>query len=142
MYEHSLKHGGEGGVAKVPRWTATAMRAMRKSRGVNVARLQQLGGVTFHHAGAFWFGVVAVTAGVIGHLPMYLMGRNTGYRLVGMPMDMPMKIGMAAIIFGLLASLYGPYPRSAETTARAASRIRIAALDDVRLNLTHVGLLV
>ena len=81
-----------------------------------MAGLQRLGGVTFHHAGAFWFGVVAVTAGVIAHIPMYLMGRNTGYRLVGMPMDMPMKIGMAAIIGGLIASLYGLYPRSAEAT--------------------------
>jgi MFS transporter, putative metabolite:H+ symporter len=106
-----------------------------------VARLQRLGGVTFHHAGAFWFGVVAVTAGVIAHIPMYLMGRNTGYRLVGMPMDMPMKIGMAAIIGGLIASLYGLYPRSAEATARTASRIRISALDDAPISLTHVGLM-
>lgn len=105
-----------------------------------MAKPRQLGGVTFHHAGIFWFGVIAVTAGVIGHLPMYLMGRNTGYRLVGMPMDMPMKFGMAAIIVGLAASLYGLYPRSAEKTARAASRIRIAALDDAPLNLTHLGL--
>jgi putative MFS transporter len=107
-----------------------------------VARLKQLGGVTFHHAGWFWFGVVAVTAGVIAHIPMYLMGRNTGYRLVGMPMDMPMKIGMAAIIGGLIASLYGLYPRSAEVTARTASRIRVSALDDAPISLTHVGLLV
>ena len=106
-----------------------------------MARLQRLGGVTFHHAGAFWFGVVAVTAGVIAHIPMYLMGKNTGYRLVGMPMDMPMKIGMAAIIGGLVASLYGLYPRSAEATARTASRIRISALDDAPISLTHVGLL-
>ena len=90
-----------------------------------MARLRRLGGVTFHHAGAFWFGVVAVTIGVIAHLPMYLMGRNIGYRLAGMPMDTPMTIGKAAIVVGLLASLYGLYPRSAEVTARAASRIRI-----------------
>ena len=47
-----------------------------------MAGLKRLGGVTFHHAGAFWFGVVAVTAGVIAHIPMYLMGENIGYRLV------------------------------------------------------------
>lgn len=106
-----------------------------------MTRVQRLGGVTFHNAVAFWFGAVAVTVGVIGHLPMYLMGRNIGYRLVGMPMDVPMKIGMVAIIAGLIASLYGLYPRSAEVTARAASRIRIAALDDAPLSLTHVTLL-
>ncbi len=64
--------------------------------------LKRLGGVTFHHAGAFWFGVVAVTAGVIAHIPMYMMGGNIGYRLAGMPMDTPMKIGMAAIVVGLV----------------------------------------
>lgn len=102
---------------------------------------RQLGGVTFHHAGAFWFGAVAVTAGVIAHLPMYLMGKNTGYRLVGMPMDTPMMIGMAAIIVGLVASLYGLYPRSAATSARLASQIRVSALDDAPISLAHVGLL-
>jgi len=106
-----------------------------------MSKLQRLGGVTFHNAWAFWFGVVAVTLGVIGHIPMYLMGRNTGYRLVGMPMDAPMMVGMVLIVVGLIASLYGLYPRSAEVTARAVSRIRVSALDDVRLSLTHVSLL-
>ena len=106
-----------------------------------MSKLSGLGGVNFHHAGVFWFGVVAVTAGVTAHIPMYLMGSITGYRLVGMPMDTPMMLGMAAIIVGLLASLYGLYPRGAEVTARAASRIRVNALDDAPLSLTHVGLL-
>jgi putative MFS transporter len=106
-----------------------------------MSKLQRLGGVTFHNAWAFWFGTVAVTIGVIAHIPMYLMGRDTGYRLVGMPMDMPMMIGMGLIVVGLAASLYGLYPRSAEATARAASRIRVSALDDARLSLTHVSLL-
>ena len=51
-----------------------------------------LGGVAFGHAGAFWFGVVSVTAGVLLHLPMYLMGASTHYRLVGMPMNLSMKL--------------------------------------------------
>jgi putative MFS transporter len=106
-----------------------------------MSKLQRLGGVTFHNAWAFWFGVVAVTLGVIWDIPMYLMGRNTGYRLVGMPTDAPMMVGMALIVVGLIASLYGLYPRSAEVTARAVSRIRVSALDDVRLSLTHVSLL-
>ena len=60
-------------------------------------RVAPLGGVRFHHAGAFWFGVVLVTAGVIAHIPMYLMGKDIGYRLAGMPMDTPMLIYMGAI---------------------------------------------
>ncbi len=90
----------------------------------------------------FWFGVIAVTSGVLLHLPMYVMGRAHGYRLAGMPMDAPMQFGMAAIIVGLAACLYGLYPRTAGTTARAASRIRVSALDDAPLTLAHAGLLV
>lgn len=100
-----------------------------------------LGGVAFHHPVAFWFGVLTVTAGVIAHIPMYLMGKDNGYKLVGMPMDMPMMIGMAAIIVGLVASLYGLYPRSVPMNAGMASKIRVSALDDAPLNITHVGLL-
>ena len=107
-----------------------------------MAGLKRLGGVTFHHAGAFWFGVVAVTGGVIGHFPMYLMGKNIGYRLVGMPMDMPMKVGMVAIVVGLIASLYGLYPRSAESTARSESpsrRIGNTSDDELWTDLSAVS---
>jgi putative MFS transporter len=99
-----------------------------------------LGGVMFHHPGAFWFGMLAVTAGVIAHIPMYLMGKDTGYRLVGMPMDMPMLFGMAAIVVGTAATLYGLYPSSAANTG-IASQIRVRALDDAPISSAHVGLL-
>ena len=99
------------------------------------------GGVTFGHAGAFWFGVVAVTAGVMLHLPMYLTSKSNGHRLAGMPVDTPMQIGMAAIIVGLITSLYGLFPRSAAATAARASRIRVSALDDAPLTWAHAGLL-
>lgn len=101
----------------------------------------KLGGVAFHHPLAFWFGVMAVTAGVIGHIPMYLMGKDNGYKLVGMPMDMPMMIGMVAIIAGLVASLYGLYPRSIAVNAGIISKIRVSALDEAPLSATHAGLL-
>ena len=103
---------------------------------------QTLGGVTFHHPGAFWFGVLAVTAGVILHIPMYLMGKPMGYRLVGMPMDPGMMFGMAAIVVGMVASFWGLYPRAAAASAAGVQRIRVRALDDARLNRTHVGLLI
>jgi MFS transporter, putative metabolite:H+ symporter len=100
-----------------------------------------LAGVKFHNAAAFWLGVLAVAAGVVAHLPMYLMGRDMGYRLAGMPMDTPMMLGMVAIIAGFATSLYGLYPRSAEAAAMQASHVRVRALDDARLSLTHVTLL-
>lgn len=99
------------------------------------------GEVKFHHPIAFWFGVIAVTAGVIAHIPMYLMGKDNGYKLVGMPMDMPMMIGMAAIIVGMIASLYGLYPKSIAMDMDKVSKIRVSTLDDAPLNLAHLGLI-
>jgi putative MFS transporter len=73
---------------------------------------------------------------------MYLAGRDVGYRLVGMPVDEPMIVGMVLIVVGLITSLYGLYPRSAEATAGLASRIQVRALDEVPIRAAHVGLLV
>ena len=105
-------------------------------------RTSGFGGVTFGHAGAFWVGVLLVTGGVVAHLPMYIMGRSMHYRLAGMPMELPMKIGMAAILVGLVVSLYGLIPRNASATAERVTRIRVSALDDAPLTAAHYGLLV
>jgi MFS transporter, putative metabolite:H+ symporter len=101
-----------------------------------------LGGVIFHNPGAFWFGAVATTVGVILHLPMYISARTMGYHLAGMPMDASMLIGMFLILVGFGSSLYGLYPPSAGLSARAASRISVRALDEARITKTHVALLV
>jgi len=42
---------------------------------------------------AFVVGVIAVTAGVLLHMPMFLMGRMTHFRLSGMPMGADMYGG-------------------------------------------------
>lgn len=102
---------------------------------------QRPGGVTFHHPLAFWTGALLVVGGVIAHLPMYFMGRNNGYRLAGMPMDRPMMVGMAAIVVGLAANLWGLFPRPGTVDTSRASRLRISTMDDAPLNLAHVGLL-
>jgi putative MFS transporter len=39
--------------------------------------MPSIGGVTFHHPKAFWFGAAATTAGVILHLPMYFGARKS-----------------------------------------------------------------
>jgi putative MFS transporter len=100
-----------------------------------------LGGVIFHHPGAFWFGVVATTVGVILHLPMYISSRTMGYHLSGMSMDAPMLIGMFLIIVGFATSFYGLYPPSTGTAAQAATRISVRALDDAKITKTHIALL-
>ncbi|HET7103956.1 MAG TPA: hypothetical protein VFI20_07695, partial [Terracidiphilus sp.] len=56
------------------------------------------------HAFAFWSGSVAVTVGVLLHIPMFLMGRYTHYRLAGMPMGTGMIIGMGLIVAGIGAT--------------------------------------
>ena len=101
-----------------------------------------MGGIAFPHPVAFWFGTLATTLGVVLHLPMYIGARDMGYRLVGMPMDPAMMVGMALILIGLVASLYGLYPRSAEATAGLVSQIRVRALDEAPIRAAHVGLLV
>jgi MFS transporter, putative metabolite:H+ symporter len=100
----------------------------------------RFGGVTFGHAAAFWLGVALVTGGVLAHLPMYMMGKDMGYRLVGMPMGMTMKLGMAAILVGLVVSVYGLLPRVPPANAALASKIRVSALDDAPLTRAHWGL--
>ena len=44
---------------------------------------------------AFGLGCVAVTIGVLLHLPMFWMGHNNGFVLAGMPMDPGMIFGMS-----------------------------------------------
>jgi len=100
------------------------------------------GGVIFHHAGAFWFGALATTVGVVLHLPMYIGARDMGYRLVGMPVDTSMIIGMFLIVLGLFATLYGLYPESAGASAGRVSQIRVKALDEAPIRASHIGLLV
>ncbi|MBM3202321.1 MFS transporter [Candidatus Woesearchaeota archaeon] len=113
----------------------------RKQNTEKTSKPATLGGVSFYHPFAFWLGVVLVTGGVAAHLPMYWMARDIGFKMVGMPMDDTMIAGMVAIVIGMIASLYGLYPRQGAEKASAAARIRISTMDDARLNMTHVSLL-
>ena len=90
---------------------------------------------------AFALGVVAVTAGVILHMPMFLMGRMTHYRLVGMPMGSGMYIGMALIVGGVIIAGYGLLPRNIKAQRLAGSDIVVAAPEDAQMSLAHWGLM-
>lgn len=86
------------------------------------------------HALAFWGGCVAVTIGVLLHLPMFLMGRAVHYNLAGMPMGTGMLIGMGLIIGGTAATAYGLLP------PRRGSGMRlneIAPPEDAPLTRAH-----
>jgi putative MFS transporter len=98
-------------------------------------------GITYHHPGAFWFGIAAVTLGVALHLPMYLNARDMNYQLVGMQVDGPMKLGMVLIVTGLSATLYGLFPRLSQVSKGYVARVRVRALDDAPIRPAHIGLL-
>ena len=70
---------------------------------------------------AFWFGSALVSAGVVLHLPMFWMARNTGYVLSGMPMDAGMLWGMALIVGGIVCAGYGLLPNRVTVTGSPAS---------------------
>lgn len=90
---------------------------------------------------AFVLGCLAVTAGVIAHLPMFAMARAMHYRLVGMPMDGLMWGGMALIVLGTLVAAYGLLPRDVEAQRAAAADITVAAPEDAPLGAAHWGLM-
>jgi len=94
------------------------------------------------HLWAFVVGCVAVTAGVVMHLPMFWMGRFNHFHLAEMPMDGGMAWGMALIVGGILVAGYGLLPRSALHHAHADELARIAAPEDARLGAAHWRLMV
>jgi putative MFS transporter len=96
---------------------------------------------TFGNRGAFWTGVIAVIAGVILHLPMYLDARDVHYHLAGMPLDTGMIVGMVLIVGGLAATVYGLIPRDHPGARASDVHIRVKALDEVPISGAHVALM-
>jgi len=86
---------------------------------------------------AFVLGCGAVVAGVLLHLPMFLMARDMNYRLVGMPMDSGMIVGMALIVLGVLAAGYGLLPRNLAAQRLASAGLVVSAPEDAALGPPH-----
>jgi len=86
---------------------------------------------------AFVLGVALVTAGVVLHMPMFLMGRAMHFRLAGMAMEPEMALGMAAIVGGLLVAAWGLLPRDIAAQRAVASEIVVAAPEDATLGPAH-----
>ncbi|MBU6248290.1 MAG: MFS transporter [Xanthomonadaceae bacterium] len=98
------------------------------------------GSIAFHHPLAFWFGSALLVAGVLLHLPMYLMAAPMHYRLAGMPMSDGMLLGMALIPLGLGLAGYGlAPPRPLDDGARHRHHVFHLA-DGVSLNRAHLTL--
>ncbi|MFD5407246.1 MFS transporter [Streptomyces griseorubiginosus] len=96
----------------------------------------------FEHPAAFWFGVLASATGVALHLPMYIGARHMHYMMSGMHPDAAMITGMALILVGLVAALYGVLPARGGEIKKSAQRIRVTAIDDAPIRGQHVALLV
>ncbi|MDI7775095.1 MFS transporter [Asticcacaulis sp. EMRT-3] len=86
---------------------------------------------------AFGLGCVAVTVGVLLHLPMFWMGRMNGFHLAGMPMDPGMIFGMFLIVAGIGVAAYGLLPRGITRQVVAAKRISVHAPEDAPLGGAH-----
>lgn len=87
---------------------------------------------------AFWAGCAIVAAGVLLHIPMYLMGADMGYVLVGMEMDAGMYAGMALIVAGIALASFGLLPKRAPKHERIIERI--APPEDAPLTKAHWGM--
>ena len=74
------------------------------------------------HLWAFVVGCIAVTAGVVMHLPMFWMGRFNHFHLADMPMDGGMMAGMALIVGGIVVAGYGLLPRRTRAAGRTRAR--------------------
>jgi putative MFS transporter len=89
---------------------------------------------------AFILGVVAVTGGVLLHLPMLMMGSGTVLRMAGMPMGTDMLIGMAAIVGGTAIAAYGLLPAKGANFA-ASQGIVVSPPEDAPLTGAHWALM-
>jgi len=72
---------------------------------------------------------------------MYYEGRDMGFRLVGMPVDLAMIAGMVLIVIGLAATVWGVIPRDHSAALESDVHIRVRALDEVPINSAHVILM-
>ena len=93
---------------------------------------------------AFALGCVAVTIGVVMHIPMFWMGRMTHWQMVGMSMDAWMLAGMAMIPAGVLLSSYGLMPRLGQLreSLHGHGHLHFHVADRVPLNRAHWTLVV
>ena len=85
----------------------------------------------------FALGVIAVTIGVVLHIPMFLMGRGMGYRLYGMPMGADMYVGMALIIGGVAVAAFGLLPRDISRQLAVSQGVVVSPPEDAPLSPAH-----
>jgi MFS transporter, putative metabolite:H+ symporter len=89
----------------------------------------------------FWLGCAVVSAGILLHLPMLIHAHHmAGNRLVGMPMDRSMYVGMALIIVGVPLACWGALPNQRVPHGDEAGT-SYEAPNDTALTRWHAGVL-
>ena len=91
---------------------------------------------------AFGLGCIMVSAGVLLHIPMFMMGKDMGFKLAGMAMDNGMLAGMFLIVAGIAVAGYGLLPSGLGQQVKTASRISVVAPEDAKLSFAHALLMV
>ena len=90
---------------------------------------------------AFALGVIAVTDGVLLHIPMFLMGRHNHFILAGMPMGWDMVAGMVAIVLGIGIAAYGLLPKDIGSQLAAQDQIVVSPPEDAPMGWAHWSLM-
>ena len=86
---------------------------------------------------AFIIGVIAVTVGVLLHVPPSMMSGHADLRMSGMAIDNKMLVGMALIVVGIAVAAYGLLPRDLARQRSAAETIVIMPPEDAPLTGAH-----
>ena len=76
-----------------------------------MARSLRQGTIIGERAPIFWGACTAIAVGILLHLPMLAKAHDMGNQLHGMPMDLEMWFGMAFLILGVPAAIYGALPK-------------------------------
>ncbi|UZK68838.1 MFS transporter [Sphingomonas sp. S1-29] len=103
-------------------------------------RVANRGSVVGERWPLFWAGCVAISAGVLLHLPMLAMAHTMGNHLTGMPMDAWMYLGMALIAIGVPAAIIGALPKH-RPDHHASAGTTFEAPDDTPLTRSHAAVL-
>ena len=120
-------------IAELGRGTQPAMSTASPAKPRRVS-------VIGERAPLFWGACVAISLGVISHLPMLAMAHEMGGRIVGMPMNASMWAGMVLILLGVPAAIYGALPRH-RTCHGADAGTLYEAPDSTPLGRWHAGVL-
>ncbi|UUL83824.1 MFS transporter [Sphingomonas qomolangmaensis] len=103
-------------------------------------RVANRGSVVGERWPLFWAGCVAISAGVLLHLPMLAMAHTMGNHLTGMSMDAWMYLGMALIAIGVPAAIIGALPKH-RPDHHASAGTTFEAPDDTPLTRSHAAVL-